>query len=229
VPNHFVHTLPRSNKIDDPGEAEQKMSTIMSLRRKRGGEDIFSLASGCFNYAHRQIPYQYLAEAVLLLTLKMLSTLLFAASLIATVSANCVYGTSTFPRREQVTVSTWGYDALKGPLNWYGLNETANYACDKGSNQSPIIIDSTISVLSASAITNFFVVDYPYGAEFENLGTNVEVVVNGTLVDGNSNTAFKLAQFHFHTPAEHRINSEFYPMEMHWVFESDGKQREKAH
>lgn len=159
----------------------------------------------------------------------MLLTLLFAASLIATVSANCVYGTSAFPRREQVTVSTWGYDGLKGPLNWYGLNETANYACDKGSNQSPIVIDSTVSVLSASTITNFSVVDYPWGAEFENLGTNVEVVVNGTLVDSNSNTAFKLAQFHFHTPAEHRVNSEFYPMGMHWVFESDGKQREKAH
>jgi len=70
---------------------------------------------------------------------------------------------------------------------------------------------------------SFPVVDYPCGAEFENLGTNVEVVVNGTLVDGNSNTTFKLAQFHFHTPAEHRVNSEFYPMEMHWVFESDGK------
>jgi carbonic anhydrase len=157
----------------------------------------------------------------------MLSALLFAASLIAAVSANCVYGTSIFPRREQVTVSTWGYNALKGPLNWYGLNETANHACGKGSNQSPIVIDSTVSVLSASTITNFSVVDYPRGAEFENLGTNVEVVVNGTLVDGNSNTTFKLAQFHFHTPAEHRINSEFYPMEMHWVFESDGEQRGK--
>src|SRR5271156_4050881 len=117
----------------------------------------------------------------------MLSTLLFATSLIATVSANCAYGMFTSPSIEQVTVSTWGYDGLKGPLNWYGLNETANYACDKGSNQSPIVIDSTVSVLSASTITSFSVVDYPCGAEFENLGTNVEVVVNGTLVDGNSN------------------------------------------
>ena len=158
----------------------------------------------------------------------MLSALLSAASLIATVSANCAYGTSLFPRREQVTVSTWGYDALKGPLNWYGLNKTANYACDKGSYQSPIVIDSTVSVLSASTITNFSVPTYPCGAEFENLGTNVEVVVNGTLVDGNSNTTFKLAQFHFHTPAEHRINRELYPMEMHWVFQSDGEQRKKG-
>jgi carbonic anhydrase len=152
----------------------------------------------------------------------MLSFLISAASLIAIVSANCAYGTSAFPRGAQVNVSTFGYDGLKGPLNWYGLNETANYACDKGSHQSPIIIDSTVSVVHASTITNFSVVDYPNGTTFENLGTNVEVLVNGTLVDGNSNTTFKLEQFHFHTPAEHRVNDEFYPMEMHWVFESEG-------
>jgi carbonic anhydrase len=155
----------------------------------------------------------------------MLSTVVCAASLIATVSANCAYGTSAFPRAAQVKVSTWGYDGLKGPLNWYGLNETANYACDKGSHQSPIVVDSTVSVLNASAITKFSVPDYPSGAEFENLGTNVEVVVNGTLVDGISQTTFNLAQFHFHTPSEHRIYDEFYPMEMHWVFESDGEER----
>jgi carbonic anhydrase len=63
----------------------------------------------------------------------MLSTLISAASLLTTVSANCAYGTSAFPRKAQVQVSTWGYDGLKGPLNWYGLNESANYACDKGS------------------------------------------------------------------------------------------------
>jgi carbonic anhydrase len=65
--------------------------------------------------------------------------------------------------------------------------------------------------------------DYPSRAEFENLGTNFEVVVNGTLVDGKSNTTLNLAQFHFHTPSEHQIDDEFYPMEMHWVFESDGE------
>jgi carbonic anhydrase len=155
----------------------------------------------------------------------MLSTLVLAASLMASVSANCAYGTSAFPRKAQVTVDTFGYDALKGPLNWYGLNETANYACATGSRQSPIVIDSTISVFNASTVTNFTVQDYPSGATFENLGATVEVVVNGTLVDAISNTTFKLAQFHFHTPSEHRVDSEFYPMEMHWVLESDGQEK----
>jgi carbonic anhydrase len=34
--------------------------------------------------------------------------------------------------------------------------------------------------------------------------------------------SYSVAQFHFHTPAEHRVNDDFYPMEMHWVFESEG-------
>lgn len=135
---------------------------------------------------------------------------------------------SAFPRKVEVKVSTWGYDGLNGPLNWYGLNETANYACDKGSHQSPIVIDSTVSVVHGSTVTTFSVPDYPCGAEFENLGTNVEVVVNGTLVDATSDTSFELAQFHFHTPSEHRIGDEFYPMEMHWVFESAGKEEKST-
>lgn len=148
----------------------------------------------------------------------------FAVHLVAlanSVAANCAYGTSAFPRLPDVPVSTFGYDSLSGPLNWYGLNESANELCDIGTTQSPIVINSAIQQVSASTL-EWTVPAYPYGAEFENLGTNVEVVVNGSLRDMNSGKEFKLAQFHFHTPAEHRIDDEFYPMEMHWVFESAG-------
>ncbi|KAJ9610026.1 hypothetical protein H2200_006356 [Cladophialophora chaetospira] len=154
----------------------------------------------------------------------MLSILLFLAALASSVAANCAYGTSAFPRLPNVTVSTFGYDALKGPLNWFGLNKTANFACEEGSHQSPIVINSTIATVDGSTLT-WTVQDYPDGAEFENLGTNVEVIVNGSLVDSNSGVEYSLAQFHFHTPAEHRVNDEFFPMEMHWVFESTGISR----
>jgi hypothetical protein len=146
---------------------------------------------------------------------------LVVAAFIGKVVANCAHGTSAFPRLPNISVSTFGYDALRGPLNWYGLNKTANIACEKGTNQSPIVVNSTISTVQGSTL-NWTVQDYPDGAEFENLGTNVEVVVNGSLVDMISGISYSLAQFHFHTPAEHRVNDEFYPMEMHWVFESEG-------
>lgn len=152
----------------------------------------------------------------------MFAALIPLTAILGTVSANCAYGTSLFPREPQVAVSKFSYDALSGPLNWYGLNETANYACDNGTTQSPIVIDGSISIVHGSSITSFAPMNYPNGTIFENLGTNVEVVVNGTLIDGNNGINYSLAQFHFHTPGEHRISDEFYPMEMHWVFESAG-------
>jgi carbonic anhydrase len=87
--------------------------------------------------------------------------------------------------------------------------------------QSPIDIgnSSGTSIASGKSI-RLSIPDYPNGAKFENLGTNVEVIANGTLVDGGK--TYALAQFHFHTPGEHRVNNEFYPMEMHFVFEAAG-------
>jgi carbonic anhydrase len=41
---------------------------------------------------------------------------------------------------------------------------------------------------------------------------------NGTLVVNG--TTYPLAQFHFHTPSEHRINNEYFQMECHFVFET---------
>lgn len=55
-------------------------------------------------------------------------------------------------------------------------------------------------------------------AEFENLGTTLETVVNGTTTLGGQD--FSLAQFHLHTPSEHRIGDEYFPLEMHMVHEA---------
>jgi carbonic anhydrase len=57
--------------------------------------------------------------------------------------------------------------------------------------------------------------------EFENLGTTVEVIANGTTEFGGK--TFNLKQFHFHSPSEHRINEEYFPLEMHMVHEAAGK------
>ncbi|KAI9849704.1 MAG: hypothetical protein M1837_002830 [Sclerophora amabilis] len=140
----------------------------------------------------------------------------------AAVSASCAYGTSLHPRQEQPPAAKYGYGAVDGPLLWYGLNKTANEECSRGNNQSPIVIDSTTKVSPASEIS-LEIPDYPDGAEFENLGTTVEVIVNGTLkISGKE---YKLAQFHFHTPGEHRINDEFYPMEVHFVHQAEDNSR----
>ncbi|KAL6877731.1 alpha carbonic anhydrase [Trichoderma longibrachiatum] len=146
---------------------------------------------------------------------------LAALSLVAPALAACDYGTHLNPRSEgAVPISTFGYTALDGPLNWHGLNTTANALCATGKHQSPINIDASVSKIPGSSVE--FVVDaYPFGAEFENLGTTVEVPVNGTLwADGKM---YRLAQFHFHSTSEHRVEQEYFPMETHFVFSAPDK------
>lgn len=136
-------------------------------------------------------------------------------------SASCLSGTRLAARAADgtVAISKFNYTGEGGPLSWYGLNTTTNSACSKGKNQSPIdIVTQSINYASASSL-NFSVPAVP-SAKFENLGTNVEVVINGSLVAGNQ--TYELAQFHFHTPSEHRINEEYFPLEVHFVYESSG-------
>ncbi|KAG0127427.1 alpha carbonic anhydrase [Tuber indicum] len=131
-------------------------------------------------------------------------------------SANCMYGTSLFPRAEGATVevSNFGYVGLEGPLNWAALS-AENSACATSKVQSPINIDSTIQL--AQEAPKMVIKDVE-AAEFENLGTTVEVICNGTTTFGGKD--FSLQQFHFHTPSEHRVAEEYFPLEIHMVHEA---------
>lgn len=130
--------------------------------------------------------------------------------------ADCMHGTSLHRRQagEEVPISQFGYTGAEGPVNWGNLAE-ANVLCSKGRNQSPINLDSTIPVAQQAPSID---IPNPQGAEFENLGSTVEVFLNGTTNFGG--TEFKLKQFHLHTPSEHRILEEHFPIEMHMVHES---------
>jgi hypothetical protein len=62
-------------------------------------------------------------------------------------------------------------------------------------------------------------------AQFENLGSTIEIVspespASNTSLAGKSYT---VKQFHFHTPSEHLLDGEHFPLEMHIVHESQGK------
>ncbi|KAJ5698930.1 hypothetical protein N7462_000935 [Penicillium macrosclerotiorum] len=139
--------------------------------------------------------------------------------LIASATASCLHGTSLMPRSADGTVdiNSFNYTNTGGPLTWYGLDES-NSACSQGKHQSPIdIVTDKIDYAAAKSIK--FHVPSTDNAKFENLGSGLEVVLtNGTLVA--SQRSYTLAQFHFHTPSEHRINEEYYPMEAHFVFEN---------
>ncbi|KAL9117757.1 MAG: hypothetical protein Q9187_005703 [Circinaria calcarea] len=148
----------------------------------------------------------------------LVSSLLPLLSLLTSVSASCIHGTHLFPRQsETVPISTFGYSGAIGPLNWACLNETANGLCSLGQFQSPINIDASIELDNGASST--LSIPNVEAAEFQNLGTTVEVEVNGTLVDRGKEYA--LEQFHFHTPSEHRIFEDYQVMEAHFVFEAE--------
>ncbi|OCK79581.1 carbonic anhydrase [Lepidopterella palustris CBS 459.81] len=134
---------------------------------------------------------------------------------ISSAYTSCLHGTSRLPRRMNnngsVEVSTFGYTNLQGPLNWAGLS-TENDACATGTIQSPINLDGSIPTAAVAPQIAIPCVD---SAEFENIGSTVETIVNGTL--NFEKTKYSLKQFHFHTPSEHRINEEYFPLEMHMV------------
>ena len=111
-----------------------------------------------------------------------------------------------------VPISNFSYIGVTGPLGWAGLNP-ANVKCSTANVQSPINIEHDVVPLSKThpqlSIPNV------NSAEFENLGSTVEVVINGTTIfEGKT---YNLRQYHFHTPAEHLIDAQFYPMEVHFV------------
>ncbi|KAH0544377.1 hypothetical protein FGG08_001518 [Glutinoglossum americanum] len=150
-----------------------------------------------------------------------LPTFVALTSLGASVYASCLHGTDLLPRRlvkydevKTVEVSKFGYTGLQGPLNWAGLSED-NAACRESNNQSPInLADPRIEQIAPGEME--LSIPKVEAAELENLGSTVEVVMeefNATLAFGGK--TFSLKQFHFHTPSEHRIDEEHFPLEMH--------------
>lgn len=144
------------------------------------------------------------------------------AVLLPAVSAFCDHGTTLFPRAsgDAVKVANFGFDGIRGPLNWHGLNKTANSKCAKGKEQSPIDISTSSNKTVKGSSLRFNIDSYPDGAELLNLGSTLEVIANGSI--SLDNKTFKLAQFHFHTPSEHHLDGEYYPAEMHCVFQAEG-------
>jgi carbonic anhydrase len=146
-------------------------------------------------------------------------SLVVLVTVAATVSASCAHGTSLHRRQAteegKVEVAKFGYSDEQGPLNWAGL-DPANSACATSKVQSPIVLGDDIQKATEAPKCDFPSVQE---AEFENLGTTLETVVEGTTNFGGKD--FKLAQFHLHTPSEHRINDEYFPLEMHMVHEAE--------
>ncbi|KAK5634014.1 hypothetical protein RRF57_009728 [Xylaria bambusicola] len=153
-------------------------------------------------------------------------TLLLLASAIPQVLGFCGARTHLDRREEGETVptATFGYIGTGGPLLWHHLSP-ANALCATGTNQSPInMVEGSFTLVPGTDLT-VTLPEEVEEAEFENLGSTIEVVMEGK---GGALTLeeveYELLQFHFHHPSEHVDNGVSLPMEMHMVFQSAEQQ-----
>lgn len=150
-----------------------------------------------------------------------------ALTLLATLPqafASCAYGTHLHRRAEpgHFEEPTFGYSGAKGPANWFNLDPEVNSACATGQRQSPIDMTKGSFNLVPSSELELDIPDFTEGAEFENLGTTIEVIaedLGATLKIAE--TSYSLKQFHFHLPSEHLDDGTSMAMEMHMVWASE--------
>jgi len=113
----------------------------------------------------------------------------------------------------------WGYGAEHGPKEW-GDMEADFASCKVGREQSPIDIhNATKAALPA--------LDFRYrnsAAEVVNNGHTIQVNLTDGGVLNLDGVAYKLVQFHFHSPSEEEIDGKPQAMVAHLVHQSaDGK------
>lgn len=110
----------------------------------------------------------------------------------------------------------WTYEGEEGPDHWGELSPDYT-KCVDGSAQSPI------NVTDAQAV-DLVDIAFNYGSTQLNIlnnGHTIQVTADpGSSITYNE-VQFNLAQFHFHNPSEHEIDSAAAPMEIHFVHAND--------
>jgi carbonic anhydrase len=160
----------------------------------------------------------------------LLTAALLLAALTTPISASCAHGTNLHPRSDVFVPPRYDYAGTTGPLNWHHL-DPAWATCAEGTMQSPILLNTTTAtqrralktVVPLDQVSIDLIIERRNGAYgtgeqepvLENLGTTVEIILEGQL--SALNKMWDLKQCHFHTPSEHRLEGEHYEAEMHCV------------
>ena len=112
----------------------------------------------------------------------------------------------------------WSYEGEGGPGHWAQLKPEYS-TCANGERQSPIAIDDADTLKGPAEAIAF---NYtPSSGTVVNNGHTIEVQLSGDNSLTVRGQTYRLQQFHFHHPAEERINSRVYPMVAHFVHRSD--------
>jgi carbonic anhydrase len=112
----------------------------------------------------------------------------------------------------------WSYDGEGGPANWSKLKP--EYAtCANGKRQSPIAIEDGDTLKGPAEPIQFRY--EPSKGTVTNNGHTIQVNVYGDNSLTVRGTTYQLLQFHFHHPAEERVNGQGYPMVGHFVHRNE--------
>lgn len=111
----------------------------------------------------------------------------------------------------------WEHEGENGPQNWANLKPEFS-TCATGKRQSPVHILETDAVPGPAEVLKF---DYrPSGGSVVNNGHTVQVDVTGNNTLTVRGSVYKLIQFHFHHPAEERVNYKGFSMVAHLVHQN---------
>jgi carbonic anhydrase len=121
----------------------------------------------------------------------------------------------------------WGYSGETGPEKWSKLSP-AYALCDSGKSQSPINIIKTNEREGMTwkldyKSTSFRIAHNDHVDDIIDNGHTIQISVDSGSTFTFGDKLYYLKQFHFHTPSEHTLDGERFPMEMHFVHQaSDG-------
>ncbi|KAF1811557.1 carbonic anhydrase [Eremomyces bilateralis CBS 781.70] len=121
-------------------------------------------------------------------------------------------------RDEKTFEPKFTYSGEKGPDHWHELGNGENSLCASGTHQSPIDLHAASAQHGSPTALTLQLHPYPNGTTMHNLGTTIEIPAHGTMREGNR--TYHLVQFHFHTPSEHHLYGEYFPVEVHFVFQN---------
>ena len=106
----------------------------------------------------------------------------------------------------------WTYNGVEGPKHWAELSESFS-ACGYGKNQSPVNIQDPME-------SELDTLTFNYRSDISNIvhnGHTVKINIKPGSQFSDGDQTYELKQFHFHSPSEHLIAGQSFPLEAHFV------------
>ena len=111
----------------------------------------------------------------------------------------------------------WSYEGATGPDKW-GTLDAADQACSIGHQQSPIDITGSVTAWQSPLRISW--------SKRPDTIVNNGHTIQLNFAEGDrlnlGNRSYKLVQFHFHHPSEHRVEGKAFAMEAHFVHAAEG-------